>query len=392
MKKIFIAAGEQSGDMHGAALVESLKKNSGEPLEIHCIGGNYLRNQGAIIFRSIENLSVIGIIEVFKKIFFFKKLLKDSIEYICKLQPDIIIFIDYPGFNIRLAERLRANAKLTSKFIYYISPQIWAWHTSRVYNITKLMDKILVIFRFEKEFYEKYVQNNGKIAFVGHPLMQRIKPEYYYENKKFKKKIIALLPGSRVNEINKILPCMIETAKKIIDEFKDFKIIISASDKTKIEIIKKHLQNASVNFPIIAGNAYALIQYAECVIVSSGTATLETGIIGTPMIAVYKVNFLTGFLGRLFIKIKNIALINIVLTKTAVKEFIQENMKSELIYKELKSILTQKKYADSMRLELVKSRDLLKLEKDEVPAFKEILADCRKSAEVPAEKCPKSAV
>ena len=175
MKKIFIAAGEQSGDMHGAALVESLKKNSGETLEVHCIGGNYLKSQGAIIFRSIEHLSVIGIIEVLKKINFFKKLLKDAVEYIYKLQPDIIIFIDYPGFNIRLAERLRANSKLTSKFIYYISPQIWAWHTSRVYNITKLMDKILVIFRFEKDFYEKYVQNNGKIAFVGHPLMQRIK-------------------------------------------------------------------------------------------------------------------------------------------------------------------------------------------------------------------------
>ncbi|HPN29565.1 MAG TPA: lipid-A-disaccharide synthase [bacterium] len=375
MKKIFIAAGEQSGDMHGAALVESLKKNSGETLEVHCIGGNYLKSQGAIIFRSIEHLSVIGIIEVLKKINFFKKLLKDAVEYIYKLQPDIIIFIDYPGFNIRLAERLRANSKLTSKFIYYISPQIWAWHTSRVYNITKLMDKILVIFRFEKDFYEKYVQNNGKIAFVGHPLMQRINTEFYYENKKFKKKIIALLPGSRINEINKILPCMIETAKKIIGEFKDFKIIISASDKTKIEIIKRHLKNASIDFPIIAGNAYALIQNAECVIVSSGTATLETGIIGTPMIAVYKVNFITGLLGRLFIKIKNIALINIVLNKTAVKEFIQGNMKSELIYEELKKILTDKKYADSIRAELVKSRELLKLGKDEIPAFKEILAD-----------------
>ncbi|MBP7653304.1 lipid-A-disaccharide synthase [Candidatus Dependentiae bacterium] len=373
MKKIFIITGEQSGDMHGAALVESLKKFSKEEIEFHCIGGNFLKQQGAVIFKSIEQLSVIGIIEVIKKIFFFKKLLNETIRYILKLQPDVIIFIDYPGFNLKLAEKLKSYSDIKSKLVYYISPQIWAWHTSRVYKINSLMDKILVIFRFEKEFYEKYVVNNGKIVFVGHPLLKRINPEFYYENKNIRKKIIALLPGSRVNEIIKILPCMIEVSKKILSEFPEYKIIVSASDINKISLIKKYLKNAGSNFFVIAGNTYSIIQNSECVIVSSGTATLETGIIGAPMIPVYKVNYFTGLLGKMVIKIKNIALINIVLNKTVVKEFIQDNMKSDLLYPEVKKILTDKKYAESIHHELIKSREILKLDSKSFPAYKEIM-------------------
>ncbi|HPP87268.1 MAG TPA: lipid-A-disaccharide synthase [bacterium] len=366
MKKIFIITGEQSGDMHASALIQDLLKYN-EKLQISAIGGNYIKRFPVKIFKSIDEMAVIGLIEALKKIRFFKKLLVETLEYIKSEKFDIIIFVDYPGFNLTLAERIKKN-NIQAKLVYYISPQIWAWHTSRIYKIDKLFDKILVIFDFEKKFYDKYLQDKNKTQFVGHPLMKRISSEYYYENLKNRKNYILFLPGSRENEIKKLLPELINTAILINQKYPNYKIIISAADIKKINLIKSYIPQNLKNYYIIAGAVYSLIQNAKIVIVASGTATLETGIIAAPMIVIYKVNFITGLLAQLLIKIKYISLINIVLEQNAVKEFIQNQMTAQNIFSEIVNILEDENYAAALHKEIKNCRKLLNANADTTAA------------------------
>ena len=359
MKKIFIICGEQSGDMHSAALVADLKKID-DSIEFSGFGGRYLKEQNIKIFRDIGDLSVIGVFEVLKRLFFFIKLIKKTVRHIIKENPDAVLLVDYPGFNLKVAEKLR-KLNYNGKIIYYISPMIWAWHTSRVYKIDKLIDRVMVIFKFEKEFYDSHIADKNKAVFTGNPLMKRISQKFYCENsKKINSKFIALLPGSRVNEINKILPPALKACEKFLKTNPEYKVLISASDIDKIVYIKKLLTNENKNkFFIVAGCAYSLLQYAQCAIVASGTATLETAIIGCPMIALYKVNYFTGLLGKILLKVKYISLVNIVMNDAVIPELIQGNMTPEKIYNELLKYTNESGTNARVRQNLKKIRGML---------------------------------
>jgi lipid-A-disaccharide synthase len=366
-KNVFICTGEQSGDMHGAALVSNIKKITNN-IDFYAVGGDYLKQQNVNIIHNLDGLSVMGVFEVLKNIFFFKKLLDKISYFILELNPEIVILIDYPGFNLKLAEKLRKSG-FKNKIVYYISPQIWAWHTSRVYNIDRLVDKILVLFRFEKEFYDKYITDKNKVVFAGHPILKRISEDYYFENILKEKNIIAILPGSRDNELKKLLPFMLECIESFSLKFKEYKFVISAANKTKIDFIKKcvpeHLKNKVF---ILAGNTYTLLQRSKFTLIASGTATLEAGIIGIPMVVLYKINYFSGIIGKLVLKIKNISIINIVLKKTVVKEFVQSDMKKELVLREMEKLVSDKVYYNKIHSELIKVREKLKIDNELIPA------------------------
>jgi len=355
-KNIFIITGEASGDMHASSLVKQLnEKRPG--IKYFGIGGSFLQNENVKLIHNYNEINFIGFSSVIKNLPEIKSVLSDTINFIRELNPDLIILVDFPGFNLKLAEKIRRF--YSGKIIYYISPQLWAWHKSRVKKIKKYVDRILVVFPFEVDFYEK---ENIKADYVGHPLLSKIEEFLETNNKTESDKIrIGLLPGSRQEEVQKILPTLADVSDKFKKEF-DAKINILCPDNLKENIYKDILGKRTFNLirNSINDNAgYQLMLNSDLLFTKSGTSTLECALIGTPFCVVYNTTPFNYLLGKKLIKIEYLAMVNILYGKGIVKEFIQKDFNIDNLYTEGRKLLTDVNYRNEMTDNFIKLKKIL---------------------------------
>jgi lipid-A-disaccharide synthase len=345
--KYYIIAGEPSGDLHGANLVYALKQVDPDA-EFRGWGGDKMEEQGATIVKHYRDLAFMGFVEVAANIRTILSNLSFCKRDITQYGPDAVILIDYPGFNLQIAKFLHAR---NIKTIYYISPQVWAWKKSRVHTIKKVVDKLLVILPFEHDFYKTYDVN---AEFVGHPLLDAL-PEYkpaaaYTMNKK---SVVALLPGSRRQEISKVLPVMLSVVKDFPEA--DFVIagVPSIGESYYKEFTKDH------NVKVVMNDTYNLLARARAALVTSGTATLETALIGVPEVVCYKAGSLSYAIARRLVKVKYISLVNLIMDKPVVKELIQHELNRQTLRGELNNLLNNQKYRDTMFAQYSELRKVL---------------------------------
>lgn len=345
-----IIAGEVSGDLHGAALITELRKLD-DTIEIYGIGGDKMKAAGMKVVHHINQMAFLGFAEIIKHLPFIKRVQRDLIDIIENKNIKTIVLIDYPGFNLSIAKKLKS---MGIKIIYYISPQVWAWGAGRIKKIKKLVDQMLVVFPFEEELYKKAGIN---VQFVGHPLIDRIngynfltKDELYTKFDLNKDKdILLVLPGSRNHEVEKIFPECIAAAERVAKEF-NLQVVTACSPNINEDFMKRI--SAGYNYKIVKGFTYDLMKYAKLGIVKSGTSTLEAGLFELPMVIVYKTSFLTYLIGKNLVKLNNIGMANIIAGENVVPELIQKNVNRKLIYGECKKILTDTQLLNSIKLKL----------------------------------------
>lgn len=329
--KYYIIAGEASGDLHASNLMKSLKVLDASA-SFRCWGGDLMQKQGADIVKHYRELAFMGFTEVlmnirtiFKNIDFCKK---DILEN----KPDVLILVDYPGFNLRIAEFAKAN---NIKVFYYISPQVWAWKQSRIHKIKMIVDKMFVILPFEKEFYKRF---DYEVDFVGHPLLDAV-DVYSKESNDlgitFTKPIIAVLPGSRKQEISSLLPLMLLMRK----HYTNFQFVVAGAPSQTPEYYQTFFPDDDVK--IVFGKTYQLLQKSEAAIVASGTATLETALFGVPEVVCYKAGKISYVIAKQLIKVKYISLVNLIMDKEIVKELIQDDLNEQNLKIELDKLLKQ---------------------------------------------------
>ena len=311
-KNIFIVAGEASGDMYGADLVkEMLKINS--DLKFYGIGGRKLKEAGIELIADAAQISVVGLTEVFSKLSNFFKVIKKLKNNLDALDPVLVILIDFPDFNLNIVARQAKKRNI--KVFYYISPQVWAWREGRIKQIKRLVNKMAVILPFEVDLYAK---KDFSVSYVGHPLVDIVKVNVSKKEARKNmglsedKTTIGLLPGSRTAEIKSLLPEMMQAARILKKNIKNVQFILPKADTLDENIINEIISKYDVQIKIIAGRTYEAISCCDLAVVTSGTATLETGLLGVPMIIVYKVSLLSYLIGRLVIDVKNIGLVNII--------------------------------------------------------------------------------
>lgn len=347
---IMIIAGEISGDIHGAALIHEIRKLDNN-IEIFGIGGSLMKNQGAYLLYHINRMAFLGFVEVVKHIPFVKQVQAELIDMVHGRNIQTIILIDYPGFNLNLAEKLRS---VDTKIIYYISPQVWAWGQNRIKKIQRLVDKMIVVFPFEKEIYQKA---GVDVEHVGHPLIDIISDYNFLDRTEFfktyeldpSKEILLVMPGSRKQEVEKIFPESIKAADKLAGEF-NMQIVVCASENISERFLKSLTRKR--NFKIIKNRTYDLMKHAKFGIIKSGTSTLEAAIFQLPMVIVYKTGSLSYFIGKKLIKVKNIGMANILLNEQIVPELIQKSVNQKTIYDKCKEILSDVKTYSSMKEKL----------------------------------------
>lgn len=337
-KTIMIIAGEASGDMHGANLVREMLKMD-PSLNFYGIGGNKLREEGVKLLANASDMAVVGLTEVVSKLGSILKIMGMMKKSLDEHRPDLVILIDYPDFNIPLA---KAAKKRGIKVFYYISPQVWAWRKGRIGQIKKSVDKMAVILPFE---VDTYGQEGFTVNYVGHPLLDMVKLNYSKQEsrKKFglaeNKITIGILPGSRLSEVNKLMPELLQAAEMIAQSMPDVQFVLPLADTLEKKIITNIITGSTVKIHVISGHTYDVISCADLGLVASGTATLETALLGVPMVIVYKISLLSYMIGRLFVHVKNIGLVNIVAGKTIVPELIQGDACGERIAGEALAIL-----------------------------------------------------
>ena len=346
-KKVFIITGEPSGDIQAGLLVSQLKALD-TSVRVFAVGGESLKAAGAEIIHNIKDLSVLGFFDVLKHLDKFKKLMQSVLDKIEEIKPDAVIFVDFSGFNLRLAKKIHT----LTKTIYYISPQVWASRQGRVKTIKECIDKMIVIFKFERDFYQRF---GIDAEFVGHPLLDIVKPSAPKETlrKEFGLKpdtlVLALLPGSRISEVTHILPIMLESVKLIKEKIPHTESIIAKSRNIALSMYEGLTRKTSIGAKIIEGRQYDCLEAADFVLVASGTATLEAAIMRKPNVIIYKMGLLNYLLYRPLVKIPFIGMENIVAEKCIAPEFIQFKAKPEAIAKKVLEILR-----DTQRLEELK--------------------------------------
>ncbi len=328
--KYYIIAGEASGDLHGSNLIKELKKLDNSS-HFRCWGGDLMSQECNDLVKHYKDYSHMGFFEVFinlKKILNNLSFCKKDIK---KYNPDVIIYVDFPGFNLRIAKWAKKN-KFKNHF--YISPQIWAWKQNRIKTIRKVIDRMYVILPFEKKFYSSI---NFNVHYVGHPLLDVIKTNKNEALDRGQEKIIALLPGSRDQEIKKILPEMIN----IIKNFKNYSFYICAAPSQKKSTYLKYIKDKNIEkVKIVENQTYEILSKSSAALVTSGTATLETALFKIPQVVCYKSSWISIMIGKFLLRnLKFISLVNLILDKEVVKELIQENLNEKNLTSELKNIL-----------------------------------------------------
>ncbi len=346
IKKIFIICGEPSGDLLAANLITAIK-NIDPQIKISGVGGAFLAKAGCEIFYNIKGLSVMGFFDVLKKLPRFFKLKKLILNKIYLEKPDAIIFVDFSGFNLRLAKAINKSIPT----IYYVSPQVWASREGRVNCIRKFISKMFVLFKFEEDFYR---QRGIQVTFCDHPLIDLVKPvleknDFLYNFRiNPAKKIIALLPGSRKQEVRLVLPLMLKAAQIINQKIPQTEFIIAKSPNLDTQIYQNECRKFNFDIKIIDGATYDCLNTAQASMVCSGTATLEAAIIQNPFVIVYKTNLLNYLLYRPQIKIPYIGMVNIVAGRKIIPEFIQFNAKPKNIAASIIKFLQEPGYVSQI--------------------------------------------
>jgi lipid-A-disaccharide synthase len=352
-----IIAGEASGDLHGASLIRELKLMD-PSIEISGIGGDKMIAAGMTALYHIKQMAFLGFVEVLKHLPFINKVRKELLQKIANENINTVVLIDYPGFNLNIAQRLHEQGK---KVIYYISPQVWAWGKGRIDKIREVVDEMLVVFPFEEKMYKK---NHVNVKYVGHPLIEHV-DNYSYLNKKElfekfnledNKRILLLLPGSRKHEITKIFPKCVSAASKLAREF-NLQLVVACAENINEDTFSS-LTDVK-DYKLVKGFTYDLLKHSHFGIIKSGTSTLEAGLFQLPFIVVYSTNYFTYWLGRIVVQIKNIAMANIILEENVIDELIQYDVNEENIYRKCAAILSDQGKYNSIKEKLSLIREKL---------------------------------
>ncbi len=353
---ILMVAGEPSGDLHGAGVIRELKRIHSS-LHVFGIGGEKMRAAGQEQLYTTRQMAMVGFTEVLKHLPFVFNVLRHLEKEVRRRKPGCAVLIDYPGFNLRLAKRLKA---LGIPILYYIAPQVWAWGAKRIPKMAKMIDHMAVVFPFEAELFRRY---GLPTTFVGHPLLEQIKPECsareFYQTHRLhrQEKILTLLPGSRRQEIEALLPDMLKTATILARSISDLRLFLARSP----DISDAHYDTILAQFPhcrvtSLRNQTYSLMRYSHACLVASGTATLETACFATPMVIVYRVSRLTYAIGRRVVRLPYIGLANIVAGEKVVPEYIQNAFEPERVANELFRLLTDADYSNRIRQKLQQVR------------------------------------
>ncbi|MFT4576174.1 MAG: lipid-A-disaccharide synthase [Polaribacter sp.] len=333
--KYYIIAGEASGDLHGSNLIKALFKQD-QQADIRCWGGDLMQDAGATLVKHYKELAFMGFVEVLKNIPVIFKNISFCKKDIENFNPDVLVFIDYSGFNLRIAKWAKQKGFRTN---YYISPQVWASRSSRVEKIKRDVDMMNVILPFEKEFYAKYTYD---VNFVGHPLIDAIADRKQVDEAEFRKehhlgdkKIIALLPGSRQQEIIKMLSVMLS----VVDSFKEYQFVIAGAPSQDYSFYKQFIKTDNVCF--VPNKTYDLLSVSFAALVTSGTATLETALFKVPQVVCYKGSAISYQIAKRLITLKFISLVNLIMDKEVVTELIQNDFTKENLTSELTKILSE---------------------------------------------------
>ncbi|HEY0297646.1 MAG TPA: lipid-A-disaccharide synthase [Arachidicoccus sp.] len=349
--KYYIIAGEASGDLHGSNLIKELQLLDHE-WNIRFWGGDKMQATGASLAKHYRDLAFMGFVEVVMNLRTILKNLSFCKDDILQFKPDVLILIDYPGFNLRIAQWAKENG---IKVVYYIAPQVWAWKESRVPKMMQSIDKMLVILPFEKDYFNNKFGWN--VNYVGHPLVKVI-DDFKNENSSHlplsEKKIIAVLPGSRKQEISKKLPIMLQTAKY----FPDYQFIVAQAPSLEESFYQPFL-NDYPNVSVVKNQTYLLLSNAVAAMVTSGTATLETALFGVPEIVCYKGSAISYQIAKRLIKVKFISLVNLIMDKPVVKELIQNALTEHNLEKELQLLLKDHSKQIQLKNDYQQLKDIL---------------------------------
>ena len=356
-KLVLIVAGEASADLHGSNLVRAMKKH--DPNISFCgIGGQKMEAAGVEILFPSSQMAVVGLTEVFSRLPYIFKAYRQLKKMLKEAGPDLIILIDYPDFNIRLSGIAK---RFGVPVLYYISPQVWAWRKGRIKTIADRVDRMSVILPFEGAYYE---QHGLTTDYVGHPLMDSV-PQSLNRTEVMSAlgidsdgPILGLLPGSRVEEIENLLPAMLEAAEMLSFKHKSLKCILPLASTVSPNLVEKEIDHSPLEIKLIQGKIYEALVACDIVLVASGTVTLETAILGTPMIIAYKVSQLSYWIGKMVVKVPFISLVNLVAGKEVVPELIQNEVTPQRLADEADAILKDGLKRENMieNLRMVKER------------------------------------
>lgn len=349
-QRIFFLAGEQSGDLHGSLVIKHLLQISPD-IKIDGVGGPLMQAAGMNCLHSSDELAVIGFVEVLKNIKPLHRVLKNIQQWLTNERPDMIVLIDYPGFNQRVAAFAKS---LNIHVLYYICPQVWAWHASRAQKFTNLINEAVVVFPFEVDIWAKA---GAEVNCFGHPLVGFAKPSDNFEVIKKDLRgnasaLVSILPGSRTQEIHYILPILLDAAEIMLKKYAGIRFLLPIADTINDSLIQSQLSGRNIPIVTLRNQTYDAIAASDICLVTSGTATLESAIIGTPMVIVYKVNWLTSFISKFIIEAKHIGLPNVIAERRIVPECIRSDFKPEFIANEALDILNDPEKQKKIRLEL----------------------------------------
>jgi len=343
--RYYVLAGEASGDLHASNLIKAIKSFDSDAI-FRGFGGDLMEDAGMTVLKHYRDMAFMGLVPVIMNIRVIKKNFSFCEQDMLAFAPDVLVLVDYPGFNLRMAKFAKAHGIRT---FYYISPKVWAWKEKRVHKILNYVDEMFTILPFETEFFAKY---SYPVHYVGNPLLDAIlekktEPDFqsfWKANDLSEKPILALLPGSRKGEISVLLPTMIEA----VEQFPQYQCIIAGAPNMGTEFYEPYMNGKIL--PIIWGKTYEILIHSRAAIVSSGTATLETAILNVPQVVVYQMtpNWLFTFLKKFFLKSSWVSLVNIILGREAVVELIQSDFKLKKVISELKNILENPEYEKRM--------------------------------------------
>ncbi len=347
--RVMMIAGEASGDLHGSGVVRELKKRV-PSIDVFGMGGDKMEAEGMELIYHMSSLCLMGFVEVLKNIPMIWSVEQELEGLLDQRKPEVVVLIDYPGFNLRFARKAKEHGV---KVLYYISPQVWAWNKGRVKKMKRVVDKMDVVFPFEVDIY---TQENIDVEFVGHPLAETLHSsrsrESFFQKHKFNvsNKLLGLFPGSRPQEIKDILPTLVAAASRL-QRIHSVQVGIGVAPNLSLDLYNRFTRGDS-SITLIENGTYDLMEHSDAIIVASGTATLESGWFGTPMVVVYRTSPVTFFIGRLLVNVPHIGLVNIVARKPVVPEFVQHQMNPENLVNSVSRILQDKAYAQAMRAEL----------------------------------------
>ncbi len=340
--KYYVIAGEASGDLHASNLLKALKEEDNEA-HFRIWGGDLMQAAGGKLVKHYSDLAFMGFLEVVTNLNTILNNIRFCKKDILQYQPDVLILVDYPGFNLRIAKWAKSK---NIRVFYYISPQIWAWHTSRVHEIKRNVERMFVILPFEKDFYKKY---DFEVDFVGHPLLDVIRnfkaeSNFLEKNNLSDKPIIAILPGSRKQEIKRMLNVMLSA----VAEFSNYQITIAGAPSIPHEFYENLIGNNN-NVSVIRNKTYQLLHHASIALVTSGTATLETGLFKVPQVVCYKGNAISYHIAKRLIDVKYISLVNLIIDKPLVQELIQNDFNVKNLKFEIQQLSEENYINDIMK-------------------------------------------